>query len=49
MLVAGAVAALAVGYSPAQAQTMERQAGDAISAPVAYHTGHVHVDDDEWD
>jgi hypothetical protein len=49
MLVAGAVAALVVGYSPAQAQTVERQAGDAISAPVVYHTGQIHVDDDEWD
>lgn len=49
MIVASAVAALAVGYSPAQAQTLERQAGDAISTPVAYNTGHVHADDDEWD
>lgn len=49
MLVAGAVAALAVGYSPAQAQTMGRQAGDVIGAPVVHHTGYAHLDDDEWD
>lgn len=52
MLVATAVAALAVGITPAQAQTLERQTGDAFSTPVVHYThytGHTHTDDDGWD